>query len=167
MNKEFYRFRRIGNLLGDFKELERQSIYFAEPSSLNDPMEGFRYICWKGDVIVWRNLFRHYLLCLERLCSLYIISGEEFPVSEEHMPVFSGEDDFPTPMYRKLFLDISNIFLSNEYIAGLINTIASRTTPIRRDELFSISIAFTHLLLRLYSQNMRKWGSLPSENAIM
>lgn len=136
MNKEFYRFRRIGNLLGDFKELERQSIYFAEPSSLNDPMEGFRDIYWKGDIIVWRNLFRHYLLCLERLCSLYIISGEEFPVSEEHMPVFSGEDDFPTPMYRKLFLDISNIFLSNEYIAGLINAIASRTTPIRRDELF-------------------------------
>ena len=79
MKKEFYRFRRINSLIGEFEELENQSIYFAEPESLNDPMEGFRDMYWRGDFIVWRNLFRHYLLCLERLCSLLIISGESTP----------------------------------------------------------------------------------------
>jgi hypothetical protein len=70
MSNEFYRFRRISSLIGEFKKLENQSIYFAEPDSLNDPMEGFRDMYWSGDYIVWKNLFRHYLLCLERLCGL-------------------------------------------------------------------------------------------------
>jgi hypothetical protein len=30
---------------------------------LNDPLEGFKDLFWKGDVIVWKNLLRHYLLC--------------------------------------------------------------------------------------------------------
>jgi hypothetical protein len=55
MKKEFYRFRRINSLIGEFEELENQSIYFAEPESLNDPMEGFRDMYWRGDFIVWRN----------------------------------------------------------------------------------------------------------------
>lgn len=136
MTKEFYRFRRINSLIGEFEELKNQSIYFAEPESLNDPMEGFRDMYWKGDFIVWRNLFRHYLLCLERLCSLLIISGEEHPITSAHMPIFSSEEDFPTPMYRDLFVNITNKFFDNESLVKLIESISKRTTPVRRDELF-------------------------------
>ncbi|MDI5984772.1 DUF2971 domain-containing protein [Halomonas sp. M4R5S39] len=136
MSNEFYRFRRISSLIGEFKELENQSIYFAEPDSLNDPMEGFRDMFWSGDYIVWKNLFRHYLLCLERLCSLLLISGEEHPISKDDMPVFSGEDDFPTPIYRELFSNITDSFFDNEGLSALIKSISDRTTPVRRDELF-------------------------------
>ena len=136
MSSEFYRFRRISSLIGEFNELENQSIYFAEPDSLNDPMEGFRDMFWSGDYIVWKNLFRHYLLCLERLCSLLLICGEEHPISKDDMPVFSGEDDFPTPIYKELFSDITDSFFDNESLLSLIKSISERTTPIRRDELF-------------------------------
>lgn len=136
MKDEFYRFRRINSLIGEFKELENQSIYFAEPDSLNDPMEGFRDMFWKGDFIVWRNLFRHYLLCLERLCSLLVLSGEDYPISKHDMPVFSGEEDFPTPIYKELFSDISKKFFDNKSLINLIESISKRTTPVRRDELF-------------------------------
>lgn len=136
MSNEFYRFRRISSLIGEFKELENQSIYFAEPDSLNDPMEGFRDMYWSGDYIVWNNLFRHYLLCLERLCSLLLISGEEHPISKDDMPVFSGEDDFPTPIYKELFNDITASFFDNKNLSTLIKSISERTTPVRRDELF-------------------------------
>jgi len=136
MENEFYRFRRISSLIGEFKELENQSIYFAEPDSLNDPMEGFRDMYWSGDYIVWKNLFRHYLLCLERLCSLLLNSGEEHPISKDDMPVFSGEDDFPTPMYKELFNDITISFFRNKSLSALIKSISERTTPVRRDELF-------------------------------
>ncbi len=56
-----YRFRKIENLLDKFQELEKQSIYFASPEELNDPMEGFRDIFWQGDKIVWTNFFRNYI----------------------------------------------------------------------------------------------------------
>ena len=57
---EFFRFRSIDALLDKYHELEKQTIYFASPEELNDPMEGFRDIVWRGDKIVWINLLRHY-----------------------------------------------------------------------------------------------------------
>lgn len=60
----FYRFRSLDALLGDHQELEKQEIYFSPPEQLNDPMEGYKDLVWRGDKIVWRNLIKHYLLCL-------------------------------------------------------------------------------------------------------
>ena len=47
MISSLYRFRSLYWLL-DQGELEKQEIYFAKPEQLNDPMEGFRDIFWKG-----------------------------------------------------------------------------------------------------------------------
>ncbi|MCX2524012.1 DUF2971 domain-containing protein [Larsenimonas rhizosphaerae] len=156
MKKEFYRFRSINSLIGEFEELEKQSIYFAAPESLNDPMEGFRDMYWKGDFIVWRNLFRHYLLCLERLCSFLIISGEEYPITTAYMPVFSGEEDFPTPMHKNLFVKITKKFFDSESLINIIEQISNRTTPVRRDELFFyLRIIHSFALEVIYSEYER------------
>jgi hypothetical protein len=58
MPDHLYRFRSIHSILGGFHELENQEIYFCPPQQLNDPLEGFKDIFWKGDEIVWRNLLR-------------------------------------------------------------------------------------------------------------
>lgn len=152
MEKEFYRFRSISNLTGSRQELEKQTIFFAAPDTLNDPMEGFRDIFWKGGYIIWRNLFQHYILCLERLCSMLVLSGEDHPISKDNMPIFSGEEDFPTPIYKELFDQISNTFLGNNKIDALIHAIAGRTTKIRRDELhFYLSSIHQYALETIYS----------------
>ncbi len=79
MKKQFYRFRSINNLLSEkYNELENQSIYFASTNQLNDPMEGFKDLVFNGDSITYKNLFKHYLMCLKRISSLYIIAGEEY-----------------------------------------------------------------------------------------
>ena len=60
-----YRFRSMEYLLGgEYQELEKQAIYFASPDELNDPMEGFRDIVWRGDKIVWTNFFKNYIYYL-------------------------------------------------------------------------------------------------------
>lgn len=110
MINEFYRFRSISSLIGNFEELENQSIYFAEPQFLNDPMEGYRDVYWEGDFIVWRNLFNHYLLCLEKACSLVIISGEEHQFVKMIYPFFLEQTTFQLlhiKNYSILFLRIS------------------------------------------------------------
>jgi hypothetical protein len=165
MKKGFYRFRRINSLIGEFEELEHQSIYFAEPDSLNDPMEGFRDMYWEGDLIVWKNLFRHYLLCLERLCSLLIISGEDHPISKYDMPVFSGEEDFPASMYKKLFFTISNRFSDNENLIKLIDSISKRTTPVRRDELFFYLRNVHSFALEVIYSEYEKNGLIPERKS--
>jgi hypothetical protein len=39
-------------------------------------MEGFRDIFWRGDQIVWRNLLRHYVLCLEAGTVPYMLMAD-------------------------------------------------------------------------------------------
>lgn len=58
-----YRYRTLKHIF-EFKELERQEIYFAPTEQVNDPMEGHKIIVFNGDKIVWKNLFRHYIMCL-------------------------------------------------------------------------------------------------------
>ena len=62
--KEVYRFRTIEQLLGKHAELLTQTIYFASPEELDDPVEGRCELVWDGDLIVWRNLFKNYTFCL-------------------------------------------------------------------------------------------------------
>jgi hypothetical protein len=52
MIDHLYRFRPLSLVLGG--ELLNQQIYFAKSENLNDPMEGFRDIFWRGDAIVGR-----------------------------------------------------------------------------------------------------------------
>ena len=73
---ELYRFRSINYLLGKYNELENQSIYFASPEKLNDPLEGLRNIFWQGDQIVWRNFFKQYIYCLLRTTIHQKICGD-------------------------------------------------------------------------------------------
>ena len=135
MTKEFYRFRPIDRLLGESGELNNQEIYFAHPSELNDPLEGFRDIIWSGDEIIWRNFFRHYLYCLHHVVILHLISGDDHTITIDDIPVCGSIDNFSTDMQKKCFSKISNLFLENIEIRRLIRNISNRVAPIRKDEL--------------------------------
>lgn len=62
-NNEIYRFRALDKLLDcGFQELERQTIYFATPDELNDPLESIREMHWiHSDKKVWRMVFADFL----------------------------------------------------------------------------------------------------------
>jgi len=158
MSKLFYRFRSIESLIGEYKELETQSIYFAHPKQLNDPMEGYRDIYWDGDLIVWKNLFRHYLLCLERFCSLLMIAGETHPLSEDEIPVFLSDTDLPTPAYQALFSEMVSTFLGNQKLIALIKGVSERSSPVRRDELFFYLRAVHPIALEAIYKTYNKHG---------
>ena len=93
---ELYRLRSTDKLLGKSQELEKQSIYFASPEELNDPMEGFRDIVWQGDRIVWTNLFRHYICCLHATYVLIKIAGDIAKIGPQYIPI-RGMDQQLTP----------------------------------------------------------------------
>ncbi|MCM2379585.1 DUF2971 domain-containing protein [Pseudomonas marginalis] len=165
MRRKFYRFRPIKRLITDFKELENQSIYFASPNQLNDPMEGFRDIVWSGDHILWSNLFKHYLLCTERSCSLLMLTGENNEISKEHIVLLSSEDDLPTPMYKELFKRLTQAFFANPNISKLIQKISERSTPIRRDELCFYLTAVHPLAIELIQNEYENSHLTPERKA--
>lgn len=130
-----YRFRPIDSLLDKYSELENQEIYFASPEELNDPFEGFKDIFWKGDAIVWENLIKHYLRCLEHIFLLITLFGEDKKLSHKDIPIFSRK---PLSKERKIIIkEIEASFFGSEYFGSFHEDLENRVVPIRRDELIS------------------------------
>lgn len=117
-------------MIGEFKELEKQEIYFSSPDELNDPIEGFKNMFWSGDQIVWKNFIKHYLLCLEGLCEAFFIGGEDF-----HIPVFRTPNDFPTQERKNLYQEVCEQFFKNVLAVKWPQTFASRKGMIKQNEL--------------------------------
>lgn len=130
-----YRFRSIDALLDGHKELETQQIYFCPPDKLNDPLEGFKDIFWRGDKIVWRNLLRHYLLNLLQSTSIASIMGEEFSLDMCMTFARQTEDDLPQAPIRKIYSAACEKFFEHSTPNHLISFISSKSKSIRRDEL--------------------------------
>lgn len=127
-----YRFRPVENLLGEYQQLERQSIFFAPPEILNDPAEGFRVIYFKGDAVLWDNLFKHYLACLVNSTYDYLLFDERESI-EDLNHSFSPEDMIPEGM-KKHWEELKACFLGNEGIKSLIKNIVEVTAGLSQVE---------------------------------
>ena len=144
---EFFRFRSIEQLLGDkYQELERQTIYFASPEELNDPMEGFRDIVWSGDKIVWTNLFKHYVHCLFLTYVNFQVIGVTTDLKVVGIPIWGRWDELLSPQAKILFENIWDRVFNKCGLSGLIEKIANIKRKIRRDELL-VYLGFTHVIV--------------------
>ncbi len=132
---EFFRFRSINALLGEYQELEKQTIYFASPEQLNDPMEGFRDIVWSGDEIVWTNFFKHYVFCLHRSYLRFRIAGDSIKLDVDSIPIWGRWDEPLTHQEQNVFDDIWRNFLNIPNIREIIEALANTKRKIRYREI--------------------------------
>jgi len=133
MTNFLYRFR--GNVLGEFKELENQEIFCSSLQDLNDPMEGFKDMFWSGDRIIWTNLLKNYLLCLDRACIQFMLTGDVNKIDLATIPVFEIENDLPTEGYKAIFRQACGTFFGTPAVSEFIDALTARQQPVRRDEL--------------------------------
>lgn len=140
-----YRFRNVEYLLGEkYQELYRQEIFFASSESLNDPLEGFKEIVWKGDSIVWKNFFKHYLVCLMQFM-VYTTIGIE--TNEEKIDIYLTEEDLPSEKHKIIFNDIKRNFFNKEIIITLLEKISKLEKKIYEKELlYFITFIFDEAL---------------------
>src|ERR1700674_4698245 len=103
MISHLYRFRPGDVILDKYEELANQEIYFSPPEELNDPMKGYKDVFWSGDHILWRNLFRHYLLCLLQTISLCVVIGAKFDRTDLKTMVFSAFENLPDAPVRAIY----------------------------------------------------------------
>ena len=129
---EIYRFRSMDYLLGKYQELKRQSIYFASPEELNDPMEGLRDIVWRGDKIVWTNFFKHYVYCLNARYPLHRTIGDAM---ESHMLPINGRWDRLLTPHERRFDSVWNKFYNLPKVPQMIEVLANAKCKIRYGEL--------------------------------
>lgn len=131
-----YRFRAVSNLIGEFQELQKQQIYFAHPEQLNDPMEGMRRYFWQGDEIVWRNLLKHYLLCLEHVVLLARLTEENEQIKKDDIPVYKSVEHLPTEQYKERIQEIYDVFFSNRFVQSYLHFIINNPYKIYSEELY-------------------------------
>lgn len=120
---EFYRFRSMKSLFGEYLELEKQTIYFASPEELNDPMEGLRHLVWTGDEIVWTNFFKHYVFCLHRTFLWSRLTGSDKELNADSIPISGRWDELTTSHEKDLFDDIWTRFLNVPNMQAIIKAI--------------------------------------------
>ena len=149
---EIYRFRSMENLLGKHQELERRSIYFANPDELNDPMEGLRDIVWRGDKIVWTNFFKHYVSCLNASYPLRRTIYDSLEIDADKMPI-QGRWDKPITLQDQRFNRVWHRFHNLPGVLQMIEALASTDRRIRYRELefYLRGIQSTVLELIIYS----------------
>jgi len=82
------------------EELETQTIFFAHPEKLNDPTEGLRDIFWVGDKIVWTNLLKHYLACLNVAWTILALRKEDEVRDIANAAISRSNPGVPPPSAR-------------------------------------------------------------------
>jgi hypothetical protein len=155
----FYRFRSTKALLCEFHELERQEIYFSPPEQLNDPLEGFKDLFWQGDEIVWRNLLRHYLMCLMWGYALVKIGGDYRDTLSQDTPIIS-RFLLPVAQGREILNKICERFFGSYGIDEVPALLAMCQVRFRRDALEFVlrslhTVAF-NAVLHVYRERGRE-----------
>jgi hypothetical protein len=157
-----YRFRNIEYLLDKYNELENQEIYFATQDELNDPMEGFRDIFWKGDEIVWKNFIINYVMSAEHIYKLYSVLNESKRIDEtDLLDSYQFVKQKLNPQNRAITNEILQNLFAYNFIKSLPIDLSKRINPIKRNELLHY-LQFIHPYVinsinKVYNKNGTFW----------
>lgn len=134
MSAFIYRFRPVRALLEGFHELEKQEVYFAPPSELNDPYDGATEVQWSGDSILWTNLLNHYLLCAtQAVVCTSALPEDDAVLNRITAPVTA--DALPSEGAKGLYRRVKARFYAQTNARRLPELLAARAEPIGRNEL--------------------------------
>lgn len=120
---ELYRYRSIDAII-KYKELEESYFYFSDINNLNDPMEGDMDIYWDGDEILWKNFFRHYILCLGSLYFQGSISSKSDSLTKNDINILITDNVLTSDLYKNLYKSVYKRLIRNEEIIKVINVLS-------------------------------------------
>lgn len=129
-----YRFRSTDRLLGSSQELQRQEIYFASPSELNDPTEGIFPFVWQGDKIIWTNFFRHYLYCLHCKCLDFALMADHKKIADIPLPIMGGSLP-PTTVMSQIHGTVIQKVFKDTNVEESLNVLAQSEYPVGNNEI--------------------------------
>jgi hypothetical protein len=126
-------FYRLRTMAADraIDEIKDEYLYFSSPDKLNDPMESYIFAFWQGDLVVWKNLFRHYLLCLD-----FVMVQHHLGIQLSIDDIVLGIESIASIPARSGFIgETVNMIFSDSDINEFINNISARKTKVYEEEL--------------------------------
>lgn len=134
MTTHLYRLRNIDRLLGNSQELRNQSIHFAEHAKLNDPMDGLRNLIWKGDGIVWENLFRNYIYSIHSAILSMLTTGRSVALEIPLEDLYERRGQRLGPQGHEMVEDICGRVFESTRLYDLVANLERSHRRIRREE---------------------------------
>lgn len=155
-----YQFRSMDNLIHKYSELEDQELVLSSPRYLNDPLEGYQDVFWKGDEVLWENLLRNYLLNL--LWAAYNSAIFDYETLDEitQQPILAP-DDLPTDEFRQLFDSVCQSFFDKRGFGGISSSLASLPKPLKRKGLQFVLSEIQNSALSSIFETLRNSENIP------
>lgn len=151
--KLFYRYRSMNALLDGYNELEDEYIYFTPAKDLNDPLEGYLDIDFKGDKIIWTNFFKNYISSLFVFRELVCLTDNSKELNEDDIHVYfdSVKKEFLSIQGKSYQMACDEI-LSNKCVDYLICYFSTRELPISKNELYSCLLSLHPYILDIFTK---------------
>ena len=157
-----YRLRSCKSLLGEDNELEKQSIFLAESTTFNDPLEDFVYLLYKGDKILWQSMFREFVISLECLLFTAPLFDEdnisEFYKWTLHGPKVGGR--FQAKNYNEHISAIFDKFFSYDEVIKWACYLSKKDNPLNNVQLMGVLSVLSNFamesILHVYEQGASK-----------
>lgn len=163
--KLFYKYRSMNALLDGFHELEEEYIYFSPAKNLNDPLEGYLDIDFKGDEILWTKFFKNYIFSLYVFRNIVYMMGNSTELTEEDIHVFF-EHDFKEKLSKvgDIYQIASAEIISNKWINHIIKTWIKRENSVSQQELYLVLRYLNFYILDVFCKIEIKQGFLKNNS---
>lgn len=123
---KLYRYRTIKSAL---LELDNGTFYFAEPAELNDPIEGYLKIFWRGDKPAWEGLLKNFICSLFYDLQTYLFMAgryhnadrENFLSNLKSKILLLDLRKFDNSPLSKIFEELTENFLAEETVKEVVN----------------------------------------------
>lgn len=114
-------------------EIENGTFYFASKEELNDPLEGYIRVCWKGDQAAWEGLLRNYICSVHQAIELYVLRADSRMLHQSTIVLdIHSHDDVPL---GARWQEIGDMFLENERVQSVISYYGKKERKIYQQEL--------------------------------
>ena len=154
---KLYRYRKVRSALRDIKE---GTFYFAPPEELNDPIEGYYKVYWKGDKAAWEGLFCNYIYSLNQAITLYILNADTKALFQK--TIAKDVHKFDNFQLGKVLSELKESFLHDDEIQKISDFYGDNITIVSERELCFILRFIHHKALELCIQKGLETGKVHS-----
>lgn len=157
---QLYHYRSIDSAIPEIRD---HTFRFAAREELNDPMEGYVRVFWKGDKPAWEGLMRNYVCSVYQALELYLLAASEDILWKKSVMIdIHKMDNLPI---GKKFEEVGNAFVSDTEIKKIIEFYGTSNRKCLSDELHLILQFIHERAFRICVENQRKHGLIPADDA--
>ncbi|MCC8089511.1 MAG: DUF2971 domain-containing protein [Rikenellaceae bacterium] len=153
-----YHYRSIESAL---TEIENCTFHFAALDELNDPIEGYVRLFWKGDKAAWEGLFRNYVCSLSQAIDLWLLHGNEDIL--HHKSLITDIHRFDNVPLGEILEDIGDHFLMDGGIQKLASFYGDNHLKAWEEELRLIFHSIHNKAFALCIQKKLERGGISEE----